>query len=161
MAVDMFLKLEGIKGESQDSKHKDEIDVLSWAWGMRQAGTMARGGGGGSGKVEIQDLNITKTVDKATPSLMLNCCNGKHIKEGFLTVRKAGETPVEYLKITMTDVLISSISSGGHTDADQLTEQLSLNFASFKTDYQPQGPDGKPQGGPVQMGWDIKGNVKY
>src|SRR5258707_2678274 len=106
MAVDMFLKIDDIKGESKDSKHKDEVDVLAWSWGMSQSGTTHTGGGGGAGKVSVQDISVIKYVDKSSPVLQLACCNGKHFKEALLTVRKAGETPLEYLKITMKEVII-------------------------------------------------------
>ena len=159
MAVDMFLKLDGIKGESADHKHKDEIHVESFSWGMNQTGTHGAGGGGGAGKVSVHDISITKYLDKSTTDLLLHCANGKHIKEGLITVRKAGENPVEYLKIKLADILISGVQHAGH-GSDQLTESLSLNFAKFHMEYQEQGADGKPKGGPQIMGWDIKANVK-
>ena len=160
MAVDMFIKIGDIKGESQDKTHKDEIDVLAWSWGMSQSGTMHMGGGGGAGKVDVQDLSFTKYLDKSSPNLQLMCCNGKHYPEAKLTVRKAGENPVEYLIITMTDVLISSISTGGSGGEDRLTENVTLNFGKVKTAYQPQKKDGSKDGGPVEMGWDMEANVK-
>ena len=159
MAVDMFLKLDDIKGESVDSKHKDEMDVLSWSWGMSQSGTTHQGGGGGSGKVSVNDLSITKYVDKASANLQLSCCNGKHFKEALLTVRKAGENPLEYLKITMKEVLIASVSTGGSGGEDRLTENVTLNFAEFKTEYTPQKPDGSGDAA-VEAGWNIAENVK-
>src|SRR5438270_10620750 len=99
MAVDMFIKIDDIKGESADAKHKDEIQVLSWSWGMSQSGTTHDGAGGGAGKVNVQDLTFTKYVDSSSPNLIKFCCNGKHFKQGLLTIRKAGEHPLEYLKI--------------------------------------------------------------
>src|ERR1043166_6947293 len=111
MAVDMFIKIGSLKGESKDSAHKEEIDVLSWTWGVTQAGYSHMGGGGGTGKVSVQDLSLTKYVDKASPDLMLACCNGKHFPEAKLTVRKAGENPLEYLKIKFTEVLITAVRS--------------------------------------------------
>lgn len=159
MAVDMFLKLDGIKGESKDAKHKDEIHIESFSWGMSQTGAHNVGGGGGAGKVSVQDINVTKFVDKSSPELMLCCASGKHIKEALISVRKAGEKPLEYLKIKLTDILVSSVqhSTGGH---ELLAESLSLNFAKFQVEYQQQGATGAPEGGPVIMGWDIKQNVK-
>lgn len=159
MAVDMFLKIDGIKGEAQDDKHKDEIDVLSWSWGMSQSGTSHMGGGGGSGKVSVQDLSITKHMDKATPNLMLYCCGGKHIPKVLLTVRKAGEKALEYMKITMEDCLVSHVSTGGSGSEDRLTESLSLNFAKVKVEYTPQKADGSGEAA-IQMGWDIAKNIK-
>jgi type VI secretion system secreted protein Hcp len=160
MAVDMFLKLDDVKGESQDDKHKDEIDVLAWSWGMHQSGTTHLGGGGGSGKVSVQDISITKYVDKASPNLMMACCNGKHYKEALLTVRKAGESPLEYIKLTMKEVIVSNVSTGGSGGEDRLTENVTLNFGEYKIDYQSQGPDGKAAGGPVSAAWNVAKNVK-
>ena len=159
MAVDMFLKLDGIKGESKDKGHPDEIHIESFSWGLSQTGAHGSGGGGGAGKVSVHDISVTKFLDKASPELMLACCNGKHIKEGLITVRKAGENPVEYLKIKLSDILISGVQSAGH-GSDLLTENVTLNFAKFHVDYQEQGKDGKAAGGPVSMGWDVKANVK-
>jgi type VI secretion system secreted protein Hcp len=159
MAVDMFLKLDGIKGESKDFKHKDEIHIESFSWGLNQQGGSATAGGGGAGKVSVHDINITKALDASTPALMLHCANGKHIKEGLITVRKAGENPVEYLKIKLTDILVSSVQEAGH-GGEVLSESLSLNFAKFNLAYQEQGADGKAAGSPLEMGWDIKANQK-
>ena len=131
MAVDMFLKITGkdIKGESRDAKHKETIDVLAWSWGMSNSGTAHMGGGAGAGKVNVQDLSLTKYVDKASPPLALACCNGEHFKEALLTVRKAGKTPVEYIKITMKEVMVTGVSTGGSGGEDRLTENVTLNFA--------------------------------
>lgn len=114
MAVDIFIKIGDIKGESVDKTHKDEIEVLNWSWGMSQSGNMHTGTGGGAGKVSIQDLSLTKYVDKATPNLMMHCSSGKHVAKVTLTVRKAGgDNQVEYLIINLEEVLISSLSTGG------------------------------------------------
>lgn len=159
MAVDAFLKLDGIKGEAQDAKHKDEIDVLSWSWGGTQSGSAHVGGGAGTGKVSVQDLHITKFMDKATTGLWTHLCNGKHIKDGLLTVRKAGEHPLEYLKITLKEVYVSSLSTGGAHGGDALTENLSLNFKEFKIVYTPQNKDGSG-GASSEIAWDIARNTK-
>lgn len=159
MTVDMFLKLGDVKGESVDAKHKDETDILAWSWGMSQSGTAQMGGGGGAGKVSVQDLSLTKYVDKGSPVLMVACCNGKHFKEGLLTVRKAGENPLEYIKISMKEILVSSISTGGSGGEDRLTENVSLNFAEFKVEYTPQKDDGSGDA-VIEGGWNIAENVK-
>lgn len=159
MAVDMFLKIDDVKGESVDSKHKGTIDVLAWSWGMSQSGTTHVGGGGGAGKVAVQDISLTKYVDKSSPVLMLSCCNGKHFKEAVLTVRKAGEKPLEYIKITMKEVIVANISTGGSGGEDRLTENLTLNFAEFKIEYVPQKPDGSGDAA-VEAAWNIAENVK-
>jgi type VI secretion system secreted protein Hcp len=154
----MFLKLDGIKGESQDHKHPGEIHIESWSWGMNQTGAHGAGGGGGAGKVSVHDISITKFTDKATAALMLACCNGKHIKDGLVTVRKAGEKPLEYLKLKLTDILISSVQTAGH-QGDQITENVTLNFAKFHLEYLEQKNDGSGSPG-GEMGWDVKANVK-
>jgi len=155
----MFMKLDDVNGESKDSKHKQSIDVLAWSWGMSQSGTTHLGGGGGAGKVNVQDLSFTKYIDRSTTVLQLAACNGKHFKQALLTVRKAGEKPVEYLKIKMEDVLITSVSTGGSGGEDRLTENVTLNFAKVNVEYTPQKDDGSGDAS-VKMGWDIAGNVK-
>ena len=159
MAVDMFIKIEGVKGESKDDKHKDEIDILAWSWGASQSGTTHMGGGGGAGKVNIQDLSFTKYIDKSSADLLLACCNGKHYDKALLTVRKAGENPCEYLKITMSDLIITSVSTGGSGGEDRLTENVTLNFAQVEVEYTEQDNKGKG-GSPVKMGWNIAANKK-
>jgi type VI secretion system secreted protein Hcp len=159
MAVDMFLKLDGIKGESADHKHKDEIHIESFSWGMNQTGAHGTGGGGGAGKVSVHDISITKYVDKSSPDLMLSCCSGKHLKDGLITVRKAGDKPLEYLKIKLEDILISSVQSAGHGGGDLLTENVTLNFAKFYVDYTEQIATGG-EGAKPKMAWDVKANQK-
>ena len=161
MAVDMFIKIADLKGESQDSKHKDEIDVLAWSWGMSQSGTMHTGGGGGGGKVSIQDISLTKYIDKCSPILMLACSRGDQYNKATLVVRKAGgKAPLEYLIINMEDVLITSVSTGGSGGEDRLTENVSLNFSKVKVEYQPQKPDGSKDGGLIPYTWDIAANCE-
>ena len=153
-AVDMFIKIEGIPGESTDSAHKDEIDILSWSWGMSNSSTLHDGSGGGAGRASFQDLSLTKSVDKATPLLMQGCSTGNHYPAAMLTVRKAGGEPFEYLKIELTDVLITSVSTGGSGGEDRLTENVTLNFAKFRVIYTPQKPDGSADAD-VEFGYDI------
>src|SRR3954470_17122190 len=113
MAVDMYIKIGALKGESRDSVHKAEIDVLAWSWGLSNSGSAQQGGGAGAGKCNVQDLSFTKYIDKASPDLMLYCCNGKHVDKATLVVRKAGETPLEYITINLEDLIITSVSTGG------------------------------------------------
>src|SRR3989338_10520822 len=114
-AVDYFLKIDGIDGESTDPGHKGEIDVLSWSWGETNAGIRA-GGGGGAGKVNMQDFHFTMHSSKASPKLMLAVATGKHLPQAILTVRKAGESQLEYIKIKLSDVMVSSYQIGGSSD---------------------------------------------
>ena len=153
----MFLKIEGIKGESADDKHKDEIDVLSWSWGASQSGTMHTGGGGGAGTANFQDLSVTKWVDKSSHALLKAVSVGQHVKSALLTVRKAGENPLEYIKLTMKDCLISSVSTGGSGGEDRLTENLTINFGNFAYEYTPQKEDGSGDA-VLPFGFDIKAN---
>jgi type VI secretion system secreted protein Hcp len=158
VAVDMFLKLGDIKGESKDSKHKEEIDVLAWSWGASNAGNAHTGGGAGAGKVNVQDISVTKWLDVSSPAILNAVCVGKHIPEVTLVVRKAGEKPLEYLTITMKEVYVTSISSGGSGGEDRLTEDVTLNVAMFKTQYKEQADTGGAGKSP-DFSFDIAGNV--
>jgi len=159
MAVDMFIKFDGIDGEAQDKEHGKEIDVLAWSWGMSQSGTTHMGSGGGAGKANFQDISITKYIDKSSTELAMRVATGKHIPTAWLCVRKAGETPLEYIKIEMTDVMITSVQLGGSGGEDRLTENVMVNFGAFKYEYIEQKIDGS--GEPAkEFGYDIAASVK-
>jgi len=160
MAFDSFIKIDGIKGEAADSKHKEEIEVFSFSWGESQSGSHVTGGGGGAGKVSVQDFHFTKKTDKASGNLMSFCATGKHIKEVNFAVRKAGGEQLDFLKIKFTDVLVSSYQTSGSSDSkdDVPMESISLNFTKIEYDYQEQGADGKAKGGPVKGSWNVKTN---
>lgn len=138
MAVDMFLLLDGIDGESLDKTYTGQIDVLAWGWGVSNFGTGHMGGGSGAGKADFQDISVTKYVDKASATLLQFCATGKHIKEGVLIVRKAGGEQQEYIEMEMEQILVTSVTTGGSGGEDRLTENISLNFAAFKYKYSPQ-----------------------
>jgi type VI secretion system secreted protein Hcp len=159
MAVDMFLQLDGIKGESGDKTHKGEIDVLAWSWGLSNSGTFHQGQGGGAGKANFQDISITKYVDKASADLLYACASGKHVAKGKMTVRKAGDNPLEYLTYEFESILVSSVSTGGSGGEERLTENVSLNFAKVKMEYWTQGAKGA-KGENGNFSWDIPANVK-
>jgi type VI secretion system secreted protein Hcp len=159
MAMDMFIKIGALKGESRDKVHKDEIDVLTWSWGMSNSGSAHTGGGMGSGKVNVQDLSFTKYIDKSSPDLMLACCNGRPFEKATLTIRKAGDQPREYLLVTLEDLIITGVSTGGSGGEDRLTENVTLNFARVKVNYKEQTPTGGV-GDKPEMGWNIEENVK-
>jgi type VI secretion system secreted protein Hcp len=161
MAVDMFIKIGDLAGESKDSKHGGEIDVLAWSWGVSNSGSAHAGGGGGAGKANVQDISFTKRMDKSSPNLTQYCASGKHFDKASLVVRKAGDQPLEYWKMVFEEVLITSVSTGGSQGEDVLTENITLNFSKFKVIYQPQGKDGGPDGGEITGGWDIAGGAKY
>jgi len=158
MAVDMFLKIDDIKGESVDDVHTDEIDIIAWSWGLSQSGSTHSGPGAGAGKVNVQDLSFTHYVDKATPNLVKMCCDGSHFSEATLVIRKAGGEALEYLKIIMEEGIISSVSTGGSGGEDRLVCNVTLNFSKFKTEYVPQKADGSGDAS-VMIGWDIAKNV--
>jgi type VI secretion system secreted protein Hcp len=162
MAFDAFLKLGDIKGETGDSVHKDEIEVLSFHFGVSNQGSSGAGSGGGSGKCQVQDFSFVKKVDKSSPVLFQHCATGTHVKDAMFVVRKAGGTQLEYLKIKLVDILVSSVRPGGSSQGseDIPMEEVSLNFTQIQIDYQPQGPDGKALGGPIHGGWDVKKSVK-
>ena len=158
--VDYFLKIEGIEGESQDHKHKNEIGLESFSWGATNSGTMAEGGGGGAGKVSMQDFHFVMKHNKASPKLMLANAGGEHIKSAIVTCRKAGKDQQEFLKIVMSDLIISSYQTGGSAHGDIIpVDQISLNFSKIEFEYKEQKPDGT-LGGAVKAGWDLKANKK-
>jgi len=159
-SVDYFLKLDGIDGESTDSKHKNEIDLESWSWGEAQVGSHGgTGGGGGAGKVSMQDFHFTTRTNKASPKLMLACATGEHIKKAVLVCRKAGKEQQEYLKITMSDCLVSSYQLGGSQGDVLPMDQVALNFAKIEFEYLPQKADGSLDS-KVVVGYDLKANKK-
>jgi type VI secretion system secreted protein Hcp len=157
MAADIFLKIGDIKGESTDDKHKDEVDVLAWSWGVSQSGSMHTGGGGGMGKANFSELVFTHYIDKASPVLLKNCATLEHMKEAQLTVRKAGKTPQEFLLIKMNDVIITSVAPAGNGGDGGLVENVALQFAKVDLEYKPQKPDGSLDAG-VHFKYDIKAN---
>ena len=156
-AVDMFLDLgAGIPGESTDKVHSKQVDVLAWSWSMSNPSTTPSV----AGKASFQDISVTKYVDKSSPLLMLRCANGAHIPTATLFVRKAGTIPIEYIKIIMTEVIVTSVATGGSSGEDRLTENISLNFAKVEFDYVPTKADGTPDT-MIPFKWDITGNVAF
>jgi type VI secretion system secreted protein Hcp len=148
---DMFLKVKGAKhgditGEAQDQKHKNEIEVLAWSWGMQ--GKSSLGGGGASGKATMRELRITKRIDKSSTALMSALRSNEVIKEATLTLRKIGKTPLEYLKIKIEDgrIMAIDLDAGDVSGASSLLERVSLSFNKISIEYTPQGADGLPQG---------------
>jgi len=155
MASDIFAKIGDIKGESLDDKHKGEIELLSWSWGVSNAGEMRGGSGGGEGKASFHDLSFTHKIDKASPVLMQACATGVHLKEATITHRKAGKGQQEFLVIKMNDVIITSVS---HSDSDDgRSESVSMAFAKVDLQYKPQKADGSLEAG-IHFKYDIKAN---
>ena len=146
MASDFLLKIDGVPGESNQDKHKGEIEVGSFSWGAAQQGSMSAGGGGGAGKASMHDLSFSAPVSKASPVLFQKCATGEHIKKALLTVRKAGKNQQEYYKITLTDLLISSYQSGGADGGGPPMDSFSLNYTKIEFSYAAQKPDGTLEG---------------
>ena len=155
MAIDSFLKLGTLKGESVVKGFEDQIQLLSWGWGMTQTGTTHTASGGGAGKVDVSDLQISKHVDAASPMLALACCKGTHYDTATLTMRKAGGTALEYVTITLTDLIVTSYSVSEGGGGDLLTDTFTLNFSMFKYSFQPQDNKGAKKGGAIDATYDI------
>jgi len=158
--VDYFLKIDGVDGESTDDKHKGEIELESWSVGGTNAGSFSSGGGGGTGKVAMQDFHIVKKTDKASAKLLTACCTGEHLKTATLVCRKAGGDQQEFLTVVLSPVLVSSYQSSGSSGSDVIPmEQVALNFGKIEYKYKEQKPDGS-LGGEVVGGWDVTTNKK-
>jgi len=159
MPLQMFLKLDGIDGESTDAKHRGEIDILGWSWGLSdQASAVASGAG--SGKVVIQNLVIQKLVDLSSPALMLASAQGKHIASGTLTTRKAGANTPEFLLVKLTNLLVISLAVSAAAGETQPTETLVLAFGKVEVDYSPTLPNGS-LGPQKSFRWDIAANRPF
>jgi type VI secretion system secreted protein Hcp len=170
--ADYFLKIDGVEGESVDKSHPNEIQIESWSWGLSNSGSAHAGSGAGAGKVSMQDFHFAKALDKSTPLLMLACASGRHIQKAVLTARKqSGDAGFEFLKVTFTDVLVSSYSdktppiegtdaNGQPVPFDNVpAETLSFNFHKIQLDYSYQKADGSAAA-TVSFGWDVKANQK-
>jgi type VI secretion system secreted protein Hcp len=160
MASDIFAKLGDIKGESVDAKHKDEIEVLSFSWGVTNPPPPV-GSGGGAGKAIFQDLVIVHRIDKASPVLMQACAAGQHLKDATITHRKAGKGQHEYLIVKLDDVLITAVAHSGNSgQPDTGSETVSLSFGKVDLEYRPQQPDGSPDAG-IRFKYDLKNNKTF
>lgn len=160
MAFESFLEIKEIPGESQKKGHEDQMDVLSYQLGVVQTGSFQTGGpGGGAGKAEFHDISIVKYVDKATAKLFEACAAGTHFGKATLTVRKAGDKPLEYLKIEMQDLMISSQTINGASGNDQVVESITMNAAVIKQNYIEQDAKGGA-GKTVAAGFDIRAGEK-
>jgi type VI secretion system secreted protein Hcp len=152
VATDIFAKLGDIKGESLDDKHKDEIEVLSWSWGVTNPVSLA-GSGAALGRAHFHDLSFTHKIDKASPVLMQACATGVHLKEATITHRKAGKGQQEFLVIKMNDVIITALADADSGDTS--TETVSLAFAKINVEYKPQKADGSLDAG-IHFKYDLK-----
>ena len=156
MAQDIFARIGDIKGESLDAKHKDEIEVLAFSWGVANSPPGGSRGGAGTGKAIFQDLSIEHRIDKATPALFEACATGRHIKDATITHRKAGEGQQEYLIVKLNDVVIAGVSHTGGID-QPYSEFVNLTFAKVDFEYRPQKADGSLDTG-LHFKFDLKAN---
>jgi type VI secretion system secreted protein Hcp len=156
VAIDYFLKIDGIPGESTDAKHKDEIDVEAWSWGETNA-PPAGGGGGGAGRVQIQDFAFTARFSKASPSLLLACASGKHLKSAVLSARREGKGQGDFLTFSLSDVLVSSYQTGVSEAEVGALDSVSCNFSKIEVEYKQVKADGTFAGS-IKAGWDVKQN---
>jgi type VI secretion system secreted protein Hcp len=156
MASDTHIKFDGIEGEATHADHKGEIEVLSWSWGLSNAGGIS-GGGSGKGKADPGDFSFMHLYDKASPNLAKKCAQGLHFKEVTVTSRKAGEGQKDFLKITMKEVFVSACQPGGSAGGD-IAESVSMSYGSIDFAYKPQDETGK-LGGEVKFGWNVKTTV--
>jgi type VI secretion system Hcp family effector len=162
MAADMFLKIEGIKGESSDAKHPGEIEIQSFSWGVSQAVTGATSGGGGrtTQRADISDFNVMKTMDAASSGLFYHCAAGKHIPSIVVSLHRAGEDKQLYAQYTLHDVIVSGYQTSDSSGSGLPAESVSFNFSKIEMKYSQLDPKtGKPSGN-LSSGWDLLKNVK-
>jgi type VI secretion system secreted protein Hcp len=157
LAANVFAKIGDIKGESLDSKHKDEVEVLSWSWGLSQSGSPTPSGANAAGKASFNDFSFMHQLDKASPALMRACATGQHLKEATISVRKAGKGQQAFLIIKMSDVLITAVHPSGSGDGALTAESVAMQFAKVALEYKPQRADGSLDAG-IHFKYDIKRN---
>ena len=157
MAIDIFMRIDGITGESKDAHHKNWIDVHNFTWGASQPNTLTTGGGGGAGKVNFQDLKVTAAIDKAAPTILKHSAIGRHIPKLEISVCKAGGEQIEYSRITLDDVMVTGVEFDGSKNNEVLWVTYSFQAVKIKTQYWEQIERGG-KGPETQMGYDIKQN---
>ncbi len=153
MSIDCNLKLDGVKGESVNANHKDEIEVMGWSWDVSQPSS-GSGGGTGKGKAVPGSFVFTHNYDKASPTLAQKCAKGEHFKDAVITVRKAGGAQEDFLKVTMKVVYITSVAPGATSGGD-IVETVHMDFDDIEFAYKPQDEKGG-LGGEVKFGWNPK-----
>jgi len=161
MAFDAFLKIDGIPGESTDSKHADWIEVLSFSHSMEQPAsvTASSTGGASAERVNHGTFDIVHHLDKASPKLYDACCTGRHIKEVTLELCRAGGDKVKYMEIKLEQVLVSKIKANGASSEDGFpSETVKFSYGKIKWVYTQQKRADGLGGGNVNSGWDLTAN---
>lgn len=153
MTIDANLKLAGVEGESTHKDHKGEIDLRAWSWDVKQESTAAAGSGSGQGKGIPGRFVFAHFYDKASPVLAKYCANGKHFDTAVITCRKAGEGQQDFLKVTLKQVLVTSVSPSA-SSGGQISESVALSYADIEFEYKPQDDKGA-LGGSVKFGWNV------
>lgn len=158
-ADQIFLKLDGIRGASTNERHKDEIDITSYAQAFRNSANFGFGGGGASGRVSCGDITVLKNIDRSSPDLIMHVTTGRHIREGVITFSAGGDRPLEYYTVRLRDVLIDAVEQMDPPGEPSLTEKVSLKVRQFTFTFVPQDAKGQP-GAPVTFGWDCASNSR-
>lgn len=153
MAIDTHFKLDGVSGESTHKDHKDEIELITWDWSVTNESSAGAGGGSGKGKAKPGSMTFTHNYDKSSPVLAKSCASGKHFKDGVITCRKAGEGQLDFLKITMKEVMVTAVHPSAHSGGD-VSELVTLSYADIEFAYKAQDDKGK-LGGEVKFGWNV------
>jgi type VI secretion system secreted protein Hcp len=153
-SFDAYLKIDGIPGESTNDRHKDWIDIKSYEWGETHGVIHSMGGGGGAGKVNMQDFRFVMKFNKASPKLFLAVANGKHIKNAVLEVCRKGKDQVCFMNWTLSDVVATSYQTVGGSQEGDVEDQFGLNFGKIEIGYKPQNPDGS-LGEAIKAFWDL------
>lgn len=164
MSSNMFMKLDGIAGESTDNAHSGEFEIMSFNFSANQPTSATRSTSGAATveRVYLSEFSVSKYLDIGTPDIIMYCCQGKPIKTITITCFRAdavSEKPVEYLKYELSDSIVSNYSiSGGPGDIP--VENLSFNYAKITWNYIPQKESGGAAEGNKTAGWDLFKNVK-
>lgn len=153
MAIDTHIKFDGIDGEATHQDHKGEIEVMSWSWNITNVSNLT-GGGSGQGKATAGDFHFMHQYDKASPNLAKKCAKGEHFPTVVLTARKSGDGQKDFLKVTMKEVYITSVSPAGSSGGG-IAEGVSMSVSDIEFAYKPQDDKGK-LGGDVKFGWNVK-----
>jgi type VI secretion system secreted protein Hcp len=153
MSIDTHIKFDGVEGEAAHKDHKGEVEVLSWSWGVSNASAVG-GGGSGKGKASPNEFHFVHHYDKASPILSKKCAEGAHFPSVIVTARKSGEGQKDFLKVTMKEVMITSVSPGGAQGGD-LMESVGMSYGFIEFGYKPQDDKGG-MGGEVKFGWNVK-----